>query len=52
MLLVVMPKYFEFVFSAYGFWILTFAVYMALLARREARARRALERLQSPPRPE
>ena len=47
-----MPKYFEFVFSAYGFWILTFAVYLALLARRSLRARRSLERLQHTPRPE
>jgi len=47
-----MPKYFEFVFSAYGFWILTFGVYLLLLRRRGTRARRALDRLQGSSRSE
>ena len=47
-----MPKYFEFVFSAYGIWTLTFAVYLLHLLRRASRARRALERLQGASRPQ
>ncbi len=41
-----MPKYFEFVFTAYAIWIVVFVAYFAhlfLRSRRAARALRALE---------
>lgn len=47
-----MPKYFEFVFAAYGIWIGVFAVYLVLLIRKSRRVRRAMEdiaRHASPP---
>ena len=40
-----MPKYFEFVFSAYAFWVVTFGLYFAHLVHRSRRAARALARL-------
>lgn len=40
-----MPKYYEFVFSAYGIWIGVFALYVLYLFRRMRAVRRALERL-------
>ena len=43
-----MPKYFEFVFTAYGFWVVTFGLYFVHLVHRSRRARRALERLAKP----
>jgi len=45
-----MPKYFEFVFSAYGIWIGVFAVYLLYLFRRHRVLRQALERLGAGPR--
>ena len=43
-----MPKYFEFVFAAYGIWIAVFAIYVLLLFRRSRRNRLALENLAQP----
>ena len=40
-----MPKYFEYVFSAYAIWIGVFAVYAAYLFRRHRAVRQALQRL-------
>ncbi len=40
-----MPKYFEFVFSAYAVWIVTFVAYIAHLFLKSRRVARALERL-------
>jgi len=40
-----MPKYFEYVFAAYGIWIGAFALYTLFLFRRHRAVRRALERL-------
>ncbi len=40
-----MPKYFEFVFAAYGIWIGVVAVYLVLLFRKSRRVRRAMEGL-------
>lgn len=41
-----MPKYFEFVFSAYALWAAAFALYFLYLFRRHRAVRRALGRLQ------
>ena len=38
-----MPKYAEFVFSAYGVFVVVIGVYAALLLRRTRAVRRALE---------
>jgi hypothetical protein len=40
-----MPKYYEFVFAAYGIWIGIFALYLLYLFRRLRSVRRALDRL-------
>ena len=40
-----MPKYFEYVFSAYTIWIVAFAVYFVHLFLKSRRISRALERL-------
>jgi heme exporter protein CcmD len=40
-----MPKYAEFVFAAYGLFIVVMGIYAALLVRRTRAARRALAAL-------
>jgi hypothetical protein len=40
-----MPKYFEYVFAAYGIWIGVFALYVLFLFRRQRAVRHALQRL-------
>ena len=45
-----MPKYFEYVFSAYGIWIGVFALYGLYLFRRHRAVRAALQRLDGEPR--
>ena len=45
-----MPKYFEYVFAAYGIWIGAFALYALYLFRRHRALRQALERLGPAPR--
>ncbi|MDH5753215.1 MAG: CcmD family protein [Deltaproteobacteria bacterium] len=47
-----MPKNFEYVFAAYGIWIVTFGLYVLVLARRAKRARRSLDRLEGAATPE
>jgi heme exporter protein CcmD len=42
-----MPKYFEYVFSAYAIWIGVFAAYLLFVMRRSRAVRRALDRLGS-----
>ncbi len=42
-----MPKYFEFVFAAYGIWIAGFAIYFIHLLRKSGRITRALADLKS-----
>jgi hypothetical protein len=46
-----MPKHFEYVFAAYGLWVLTFVVYLAYLRHKARGARRALERMSGGARP-
>ena len=46
-----MPKYFEFVLSAYLIWFGVFAIYFLILFRRSRRNRAALERLSRQPSP-
>ena len=46
-----MPKYFEFVFSAYFIWGAVFAIYLLILFRRSRRNRAALEKLSRQPSP-
>ncbi len=40
-----MPKYYEYVFSAYGIWIAVFVIYFAWLFLKSRRVSRALEQL-------
>ena len=40
-----MPKYFEYVFSAYTIWFVAFAAYFIHLVLKSRRISRALERL-------
>ncbi len=44
-----MPKYFEFVFSAYAIWIVVFGAYFTHLFLRTRRVKRALRALQDLP---
>lgn len=41
-----MPKYYEFVFTAYGLWIGVFAIYLVHLYRKARGIDRALESLE------
>ena len=40
-----MPKNFEFVFAAYGIWVVTFAVYLVYLRHKARSAQQALRRM-------
>jgi hypothetical protein len=40
-----MPKYFEFVFAAYGIWVGVIAAYLLYLFGKSRSVRRALDRL-------
>jgi hypothetical protein len=44
-----MPKYFEYVFSAYAIWIAAFVIYFGYLFLKSRRITRALERLSGDP---
>ena len=48
-----MPKYFEFVFAAYGIWVVSFGVYFVHLLRRSRQLTRSLSAMRggksSPP---
>jgi cytochrome oxidase assembly protein ShyY1 len=41
-----MPQHYQYVFAAYGLWVVTFAVYLVYLRHKARAARRALARMQ------
>lgn len=44
-----MPKYFEYVFSAYAIWIAVFVIYFGYLFLKSRRVTRALEQMARQP---